>query len=276
MNTKKEIIIDAVNRHYSIPAINFDSFDVLKALIKGAGECGAPLFVQTTEPAIETLGAKRIVFMKNELENEYGANIILHLDHGENIDIIKKCVDAGYDSVMIDASDKSLEENAKITRDVIEYAHEKGVIVESEIGHVGGAGDDNIKTEIDVIKSYIDIVKPDMLAVSVGSSHGGREKTRTIDFELLKNISDEIKNYPLVLHGSSGVVEKDLAKVSEYGICKINIETELRLLYRKATMDYYESDINHIKIRELHNFVCGKIKEFVEYKSMLFNSYGMA
>lgn len=272
---KKDIILDAVKRHYSIPAINFESFDVLKALISGASECKTPLFTQTTQPAIEQLGLDNIVFMKNKLEKKYGVDIILHLDHGSNMDIVKKCIDAGYDSVMIDVSEESLEENIRLTKQVIVYAKKNGVIVESEIGFVGDETTVSIKSNIDLIQEYLNLVTPDLLAVAVGSSHGGRKKVKNIDFDLLGGISAHFTNYPLVLHGSSGVVNADLRKVSKYNICKINIETELRMLYREACLEYYSSNVNNIKIRDLHNYIGEKIKDFVTIKSKLFNSFGM-
>lgn len=272
--SKKAIILDAVKNKYSIPAINFESFDVLKALIQSAGECNSPLFTQTTEPTIEQLGLKNIVFMKNELEQKYDANVILHLDHGSSVDLAIKCIDAGYDSVMIDLSEELIQKNAEITKEVIQYAADRNVMVESEIGFVGDAANDSVKSEIDTIKSYLNMVKPDILAVAVGSSHGGRTKEKRIDFSLLNQISELLPDYPLVLHGSSGVVNEDLSRVSEYNICKINIETELRLLYRKACMEYYESDSKNIKIRDMQNYVGEKIRVFVESKFKLFGSYG--
>lgn len=271
---KKDIVLDAVKRHYSIPAINFESFDVLKALINGASECNTPLFVQTTEPAIKQLGLDNIVFMKNELEKKCNANIILHLDHGSNIDIVKRCIDAGYDSVMIDASEESLEDNTRITQHVLDYAKRSHVIVEAEIGFVGDKTTASIKSDEELIQKYLSLVNPDMLAVSVGSSHGGRKKENNIDFDLLGEISTHFTEYPLVLHGSSGVINEDLKKVSKYNVCKINIETELRILYRESCLEYYGLNANNIKIRDLHNYIGEKIKDFIASKSKLFNSFG--
>lgn len=191
------------------------------------------------------------------------------------MDIVKKCIDAGYDSVMIDVSEESLEENIRLTKQVIVYAKKNGVIVESEIGFVGDETTVSIKSNIDLIQEYLNLVTPDLLAVAVGSSHGGRKKVKNIDFDLLGGISAHFTNYPLVLHGSSGVVNADLRKVSKYNICKINIETELRMLYREACLEYYSSNVNNIKIRDLHNYIGEKIKDFVTIKSKLFNSFGM-
>ena len=274
MNKSKKMLSYAYNKHFAIMAINFESFETLKALVKGAAENDTPIIVQTTEVALREMGIKNIVYMVQNYEDLFQIPVLLHLDHAVTEKVIRECIDAGYSSVMIDASEKGDKDNIAITRRVVEYAHSKDVLVEGEMGVVGINGDNDLKTDTDRCICFAKETDVDSLAVSVGNSHGGRRKVLRIDFELLKEINSSL-HMPLVLHGSSGVVNEDLESVMKYGVCKINIETELRMLYRKSLVEFLERYPDEIKIRKVNAYLEERIAAFVGEKSDLFKSRGM-
>ena len=225
----------AYQNHFAVMAINIESFDIVRALAKSAAVFNTPIIIQTTEAAVEELEISNIVHLINYYEKYFQIPISLHLDHATNLEIIINCIRAGYKSVMIDASNRTEKDNILITKEVVEYAKSVGAWVEAEMGIVGKNGENDLKSELESCCRFVEETNVDSLAISVGNSHGGRSKIRRIDFDLLKKINDRLK-MPLVLHGSSGVINEDLTKAVEYGITKINIETELRVLQRDALM----------------------------------------
>ncbi len=271
MNKMKKIMEAAYTLKFAVPAINFESFEMLKGIALGSYQSNAPIIVQTTEPGIEALGLNNIVYMVNSYEDYYQIPLALHLDHAQSITTVKRCIDAGYRSVMIDASELSLADNIVTTKEVTEYAHSKEAFVESEIGIVGVQGMNDKKTDIEAALEFVEKTSVDSLAVSVGNTHGGRAKTRRIDFGLLSDLNDII-NIPLVLHGSSGIVDTDLSLVYKYGVCKVNIETELRLIYRTALEKYLAQNPDDIKVRNINRYLEMCISNYVNNKCCLLNN----
>ena len=270
MNEMIKIMTSAYKNKYAVPAINFESFEVLKGIALGAKMSKSPIIVQTTEPALEEMGIKNIVLMVDYYRKKYNPPMALHLDHATEIETIIRCIENGYKSVMIDCSDKSMIDNIRLTKDVVDYAHKLSVSVEGEMGVVGSSNVEDKKTDLESAIEYVKKTGVDFLAISIGNSHGGREKTRKIDFELLKEINLNL-NIPLVLHGSSGVLNEDLHKVMHHGICKINIETELRMLYRESLEQFLLNNPDEIRVRKITGYLQDEISKFVNEKCKIFN-----
>lgn len=271
----ENILIKAYEGKYSIPAINFESFEVVSGIIQGANKVKSPIIVQTTEPILSELGEKNIVNVIEQYKGLYQIPILLHLDHAESIDTVIKCIDWGYKSVMLDASNKEFDDNIKMTREVVDYAHKKNAIVEGELGIIGSDKMKSQFTDVSLVAEYTEKTKIDSLAVSVGSVHGIKTKHMRIDFSLLENIC-KCTTIPLVLHGSSGIVNHDLATLGQYGIAKINIETELRLLYKKTILDFYNEYPDEIRIRIINKYIKNSISSFVQRKCSIFGSIDKA
>ncbi len=264
----KNLVKVAYENRLTIPGFNFEAFDILKGLFLGAVECKAPLILQTTEPTVLALGVENIVCIIKSMGKNYKIPVMLHLDHATDVNLIYKCIDAGYSSVMYDGSDSSLLENIKETQEIVKYAHENGVFVEAEVGVVGVGGiGDQITTCADIM-SFCTNVEIDSVAISVGNTHGGKTKQNRIDFKLLQEIHNT-SDVPLVLHGSSGVMDKDLKEVNKYGIAKINVETELRIMYKKLLDKYLVSHCGILKNRELNNYIHKGIADYVVQKYKL-------
>lgn len=263
---------EARKRKYAIAAFNFESYIVLEGIIKGANKAGRTVVAQLTEATLNVFDIDELVWVFNNMKNRYGADVLLHLDHGQNLEIIKACVDAGFDSVMVDASKKSFEENVRITREVVEYAHAKNVYVEAEIGNVGDLKNDGIETKAEEAYVFSHQTQPDILAVSVGSVHGGKEKTKRLNFDVLRQINDK-SEVPLVLHGSSGVFDEDLCLCPQYGITKINIETELRICVKNAIISFYFNNPQDLRIRNLNKKIRESVEDLVYKKCDMFSRH---
>lgn len=279
-NNMKRLLIDAYKNGYTIPAFNFDSFEMLDAILKGAFMANSPIIVQTTQVAIERLGLERIVFMVKNMAKEYDVNIALHLDHADNIDIIKKCLSAGYDSIMIDYSKKNTYENIAMSNYVKDIVKEYDAAMEVEIGIVEKIDTNSEKTDVNELKKFLNYVSPNSVGVSIGNEHGYINRGKEIDFALLKSIY-MTTDIPLVLHGGSSIVKDNLKDVANYGICKVNFETSLRVIFRKSLDEHLKNNPDEIKIRNIldkpkesvSNEV-SKICEVLHSKDKLLNSKG--
>ncbi len=275
--TMKQLLDDAYKNHYAIPAFNFDNFELLMGIFQGAKQVQTPVIVQITEPAIEWLNVENVVSMvKNEAE-QCGLPVALHLDHANNFDIIKSCIKAGFTSVMIDYSDKDLQQNMEMTRQVVDLAKNYNVTVESEVGIVSNINEtdeqDNEFTNLNNAINFCKYTNIDVLGISIGNTHGMRNRTASLDIERLVSINEKLQ-LPLALHGSSGVKEEDLAKAIKFGITKVNMETELRVAFRKAIEDIFAEKPNEIKPRNIMAKVRQSISEHVIKHYKLLNSAG--
>lgn len=258
----KELLTDAYEKKYAIPAFNFDNFEILMGILDGAELVNTPIILQITEPALSWLGIKNVVdVVKNECRKR-NLTIALHLDHADNFDLIKKCIHEGFTSVMIDSSNKEYEENLRVTKQVVEYAHKYNVSVEAELGYVSNISlNDDELTNVDLVKNFSEHTGLDILGVSIGNTHGGITRNRNIDLELLKEINNIVKK-PLALHGSSGIKLDMIQESIKYGITKINTETALRLVFKDCLNKALQNK-NEIKPRNIMQFVREGIKEQV-------------
>ncbi|MCQ2552092.1 MAG: class II fructose-1,6-bisphosphate aldolase [Clostridia bacterium] len=257
--TSKEMFAKALNKDYAIGAFNVNNMEIIQGIVAGAQAEKAPLILQVSAGARKYANPIYLVHLVQAAVEETGLDICLHLDHGADFDICKKCVDDGFTSVMIDGSKHPFEENIKITKEVVDYAHDHGVVVEAELGKLSGIEDavhvsaaEASFTVPEEAAEFVEKTGVDSLAVAIGTSHGAYKFKGTpyLDFERLKKIHSLIPNTPLVLHGAStvipefvdkcnqfggnipgaqGVPEDMILEAVKYGVCKVNIDTDLRL-----------------------------------------------
>lgn len=241
--TSKEIFQYARKHHFAIPAPNFIDIDSLRWHVEVAEKLGMPVILALAEAHMSpNINLEDAAIMGRKYAEAVSVPVVLHLDHGTTPEVIKRAIDIGFTSVMIDASMESFEENVKRTKDIIDYAHKRNVVVEAEIGHVGigknigvseSAGADNSKyTTVESAVAFVEATNVDSLAVSIGTAHGLYRGTPKINFERLREILDAIDT-PLVLHGGSSSGDENLHKCAINGISKINIYTDFLIAAKK-------------------------------------------
>lgn len=249
--SSKEILQTVTKQNKAVAALNFYNAETLRSHINAANELDSPLILQTTESTINYLGIEMVVAMAKTAAVEINQPVALHLDHGVSFEIAKKCVEAGYSSVMIDGSKLPFEENVELTKRVIEMAHPHGVSVEGELGHVTQNVDNEDVTKFftradDAVK-FVAETGVDALAVAIGTAHGFYKGEVKLDFARLCEISNAVSETALVLHGGSGVPPQLLQEAIRYGIRKINFGTELKnaftLAVKKSLSESDEIDL---------------------------------
>lgn len=248
MNNSKEILLKAQKEGYAVPAFNCHNLETIQVIVETANEMRSPVIIAGTPGTFDYAGRDYIQAIVETASQKYNIPIILHLDHHTDIESIKKSLELGTKSVMIDASHYNYEENIQIVKKVVEMAHKFGATVEAELGMLGGQEDDLIVDEKD--SKYTnpaqaaDFVKKtgiDSLAVAIGTAHGLYKEEPKLDFKRLKEIRDVVE-IPLVLHGASGVPEGAVRKAISLGITKVNIATELKIPFSNALRTYL---VNH-------------------------------
>lgn len=242
----KEMLIDAKKNKYAVPAFNIHNLETFQAVIDGAFEMRSPVIIATTPGTVEYAGLDYLVAIAKTGAKRHNVPVALHLDHCTDVEFLKKCIIAGYKSVMIDASQLDYDENIKITKEVVEFAHKYGATVEAELGKIGGVEDDIVVDEKDAYLTdpnmaldFVQKTAVDSLAVAIGTAHGVYKFEPELDFERLNKMNNII-DIPLVLHGASGVGSEDIRKAVELGICKINISTELKIPFSLEIKKYFQ------------------------------------
>jgi len=237
----------AYENKYAIAHLNINNLEWTKAVLETAQKTNTPVMIATSEGAIKYMGGLKVVVgMVNALLEELDITvpIALHLDHGQSVEMAKAAIDAGYSSIMFDGSHLSYEENVAKTKEVVAYAKEHEVSVEAEIGSIGGEEDGVVgEGELGDPKQAKEVVDLgiDFLAAGIGNIHGPYpEWWKSLNFDQLEKIEDAI-DFPLVMHGGSGVPQEQVEKAISLGVAKINVNTELQLVFQKATRDYIES-----------------------------------
>ena len=220
---------------YGVGAFNFNEFTDLKALVHAAAENSAPVILMASGGTVKFFGIKEIVHAYRCLAEDTGAACALHLDHCKDIELLETCVNAGFTSVMIDASTKPFDENAEITKRVVEIAHGKGVSVEAELGTVAGREEDIVGGEAEYINpgkvgEFIEKTGIDALAVGIGTVHGFYKQEPHIRFDLIEEIAG-LTDTPLVMHGGTGLSVEDFQRAIRCGISKVNVGTELKFSF---------------------------------------------
>ena len=257
--TSKKMFEKAYKGGYAIGAFNVNNMEIIQGITEAAKEAQAPLILQVSAGARKY--AKHVYLMKliEAAIEDTGLPICVHLDHGDSFDICKSCIDGGFTSVMIDGSKHSFKENIRLTKQVVDYAHSKGVVVEGELGKLAGI-EDNINvsdkdasfTDPDEVEQFVKETGVDSLAIAIGTSHGafkfkGEARLR---FDILEEVSKRLPGFPIVLHGASSVIPELVEKINKFGgnmpgakgvpedmlrkaasmsVCKINIDSDLRL-----------------------------------------------
>lgn len=244
----KEMLLDCKKNRYAVPAFNIHNLETMQGVLEVANELNSPVIIATTPSTIDYAGMDYLVSMVKVGAKRYDIPISLHLDHCSDIETIKRCIKEGYKSVMIDASLKGYEENIKITKEVVDFAHKYNVSVEAELGLVGGQEDerkieekDSMLTDPYMALDFIEKTKVDSLAVAIGTAHGAYKSEPKLDFERLHEINNLV-SIPLVLHGASGVPAESLIRAIEYGICKVNIATELKMPFADAIKKFFNEN----------------------------------
>ncbi|WP_312700007.1 class II fructose-1,6-bisphosphate aldolase [Sedimentibacter sp.] len=257
--TSKEMFKKAYEGNYAVGAFNVNNMEIIQGIVDAAKQESAPVILQVSAGARKYANPIYLRKLVEAAIEDSGLDICLHLDHGEDFEICKQCIDDGFSSVMIDGSKHTFEENIALTKRVVEYAHSKGVVVEAELGKLAGVEDavnisakDATYTDPDQAAEFVARTGVDSLAIAIGTSHGAYKfkGDPSLDFERLQKIERLLPDFPLVLHGASsvpkefvelcnryggeipgaaGVPEEMLRRAAQMGVCKINIDTDLRL-----------------------------------------------
>lgn len=272
LTTSKQMIVDAQRGKYAIGSFNTSDLEITKAIIQAAEKLNAPVMVETSEKAISYAGLEELAAIVIERAKKAKVPVALHLDHGSTLEILNQCLNAGYTSVMFDGSRLSLSENKIYTKHAAEMAHRKNIPCEGELGPIKKAGEEKSFTDPDEVSEFVRITKVDFLATSIGSAHGVSTDEQ-LNLDLLKRIRRKT-NVPLVLHGASGVSEKDIRGAIKIGVCKINIDTDIRHTFAKAIRELSSGKLSDP--RDMMNEVVKKIQRVVEEKIILFRSNGKA
>lgn len=274
IQSMKEILEKAKEEKYAVAAYNVNNLEWARFILEASVESKSPVILEVSEGAINYMGGYNVVVsMIKALIKDLNINIpvAIHLDHGKSFESCKKAIDAGFTSVMIDASKLPIEENIKITKMVTDYAHERDVTVEAEVGKVGGENIDIAYADINECQKLVNETKVDFLAPALGSVHGLYKGTPHIDFETTKRIS-EITDIPLVLHGGTGIPDEMLLKGISSGICKININTELQIAWMSAVKEFIKENPDIYDPRKIIKSGENNIKKVIIYKNKLLGS----
>ena len=296
--TSTEMFKKAYDGGYAIGAFNVNNMEIVQGITEAAGELRAPLILQVSKGARAYANHTYLIKLVEAALIETDLPIVLHLDHGDSFELCKSCIDGGFTSVMIDASSKPFEENIAITKQVVEYAHDKGVVVEAELGTLEGI-EDEVKVEAgqasytrpEEVEEFVDRTGCDSLAIAIGTSHGAYKfKPGTkpqLRFDVLEEVSKRLPGFPIVLHGSSsvpqefvdlinkyggdmpgavGVPEDQLRKAASMSVCKINIDSDLRLAMTACIRQHFAEHPGDFDPRQYLKPARAAIKAMVAHK----------
>ena len=294
--TTKEMFEKSMKEGFAIGAFNINNMEIIQGIIDAASKQNSPVILQASSGAIKYARIKYLMKMVEAAVEETNIPIAIHLDHGPDFETCKMCIDNGFTSVMIDGSKYSFEENVALTKKVVDYAHERGVVVEAELGQLAGIEDDvNVSeadakyTDPDQAKEFVERTGCDSLAIAIGTSHGaykfkGEAKLR---MDILKQVKEKIPNTPIVLHGAStvipelvetcnnyggdipgakGVPDEILHEASLSGVSKINVDTDLRLAFTGEIRKSLAENPSSFDPRKYLTPAREKITEVVEHK----------
>ena len=306
--TTTEMFKKAYDGGYAIGAFNVNNMEIVQGITEAAKELNAPLILQVSAGARKYASHTYLMKLVEAAIAETGLPIALHLDHGADFDICKSCVDGGFSSVMIDGSHLPFEENIKLTRQVVEYAHDHGVVVEGELGRLAGIEDkvnvsaeDASYTRPEEVEEFVSKTGVDSLAIAIGTSHGAYKFTAAqctrnekgilvpppLRFDILEEVSKRLPGFPIVLHGSSsvpqefvkminenggkmpdavGIPEEQLRKAASMSVCKINIDSDLRLAMTGTIRQYFNEHPDHFDPRQYLKPARANIKKLVQHK----------
>ncbi len=265
-NSLKETLKTCRRNRVAVLATNFYNYETLRAVLQAASETQSAVILQLTESSIEYMGLEVAVAMGRGGLAGYGLQGWLHLDHGRSAEWVKKCLDAGFDSVMIDASEKSFEENTALTRTVVEMAEPYGAHVEAELGYVAKLGQpqEGGFTTVEDAARFVALTGVDALAVAIGSAHGFYKQAPRLDIERLAEIRDAT-DVALVLHGSSGIPGEQVKEAIRHGICKVNLATEIKDTFMRALREILPGS-REIDLRKVFPAAVAPVVEMLKSK----------
>ena len=296
--TSKEMFEKAYKGGYDIGAFNVNNMEIIQGITGAASKLNAPVILQVSKGARAYANRTYLKKLVEAAVIETGLPICLHLDHGDSFELCKSCIDDGFTSVMIDASSKPFAENIALTRQVVEYAHDHGVVVEAELGTLAGIEDevnvsaeDSSYTRPEEVQEFVDKTGCDSLAIAIGTSHGAYKfKPGTkpqLRFDVLEEVEKKLPGFPIVLHGSSSVPQEFVAKINQYGgnmpgaigvpedqlrkaasmaVCKINIDSDLRLAMTASIREYMALHPDHFDPRQYLKPARQAIEDMVAHK----------
>ena len=269
----REMLLKAQKEGYAVPAFNIHNLETLQVVAETAMEMRSPVIMAGTPSTIEDYaGPDYIKAMAEVASNKYNIPIAIHLDHFENVEAIKKDIDIGFRSCMIDASKYEFEKNIEIVKDVVEYAHKFDAVVEAELGKLGGREDDLVVDEKDAMYTnpddaaeFVDKTNVDSLAIAIGTAHGLYKGEPKLDFVRLKEIRSKV-SIPLVLHGASDVPDELVKEAISLGICKVNVATDLKIPFADAVKKFFNENSKESDPRKYMTPGKEAMKEIVKHK----------
>ena len=296
--TSKEMFEKAYKGGYAIGAFNVNNMEIIQGITGAAAKLKAPVILQVSKGARSYANRTYLMKLVEAAVIETGLPICLHLDHGDSFEICKSCIDDGFTSVMIDASSKPFAENIALTRQVVEYAHDHGVVVEAELGTLAGIEDevnvsaeDSSYTRPEEVEEFVSKTGCDSLAIAIGTSHGAYKfKPGTkppLRFDVLEEVEKKLPGFPIVLHGSSSVPQEFVEKINKFGgnmpgaigvpedqlrkaasmaVCKINIDSDLRLAMTASIREYLTMHPDHFDPRQYLKPARQAIEDMVSHK----------
>ena len=296
--TTKEMFEKAYKGGYAIGAFNVNNMEIVQGITEAAQELNAPLILQVSKGARAYANHTYLIKLVEAAVQETGLPIALHLDHGDSFELCKSCIDGGFTSVMIDASSKSFEDNIALTRQVVDYAHDHGVVVEAELGTLAGIEDevnvsaeDSSYTRPEDVQEFVERTQCDSLAIAIGTSHGAYKFKPGTDpklrLDILEDVEKRLPGFPIVLHGSSSVPQEFVNIINSYGgempgaigvpedqlreaarraVCKINIDSDLRLAMTASVRKYFHDHPADFDPRKYLGPARDAIREMVKHK----------
>ena len=296
--TTKKMFEDAYKGGYAIGAFNVNNMEIIQGITEAAKKLNAPLILQVSKGARAYANHTYLVKLVEAAEIETGLPIALHLDHGPDFETCKSCIDGGFTSVMIDGSHLPYEENVALTKKVVDYAHAHGVVVEGELGQLAGIEDDvNVSaenahfTDPEQVYDFVTRTGVDSLAIAIGTSHGAYKfkpgQKPQLRFDILEEVSKKLPGFPIVLHGASSVIPEFVEQINQYGgkmpdaigipedmlrqaatmaVCKINIDSDLRLDMTAAIRKHFAEHPDHFDPRQYLKPAREAIEGMVEHK----------
>ena len=253
----------------AILATNFYNLETLQGILIAASRCDAPVILQLTRSSIEYIGLKEAVALARKSLDSYGVEGWIHLDHGDSFDLVRDCLEQGFDSVMIDASNEPFDKNVAITCRVVEEATKYGANVEAELGYIAKLGQeqDGIYTTVEEASAFVKQTGVDALAIAIGSAHGFYKSAPNLNIDRLKEIHAAVDTI-LVLHGSSGIPDQMLTDAIRNGITKVNLATEIKNTFMKALKQTL-LNTDEIDLRKVFPEATKKIVELLTEKFKL-------
>jgi fructose-bisphosphate aldolase class II len=277
-----ELLRRADKEGYAVGAFNANNMEIIQAIVAAAEKEHAPVIMQASQGAIKYAGLEFITGMVRIAAESAKVPVALHLDHGTDFDQVIKCIRSGFSSVMYDGSKLPLEENIAITNKVLEITRAIGVSVEAELGKIGGTEDDvhvsereAMYTDPEQARYFVEQTGVESLAIAIGTAHGQYKGDPKLDFERLQKIKNLVK-IPIVLHGSSGVSDESVRKAISLGVCKVNIDTNIREAFVWEMRRRMEADPNEIDPRQILGPARDAAIAIIREKIRVFGSSGKA